>query len=356
MNRLRLTRGRITTVLVLGSTAGTTAWLFSRQNENGSRSGLNTSTFTQYNLLKIESTSSTSSIFTLKHSHSPKPDLQAIWKKGVWSVQIKQPQLQIARAYTPLPSSAVDTTTTKETGNEEEDLKLLIRRENNGEVSNYLHRLNVGATVELRGPTIEYALPENIDEIVFLAGGTGIAPALQLAYGAKDQKSGNMKMAILWANRKREDCVGGMSDTKAEDVSGWFGGLSRLFGAGEASSTELLPEAVRINAKKHAIVEQLEKLKDVYKGSGHSELKVDYFIDEEGSFITAKHVTKLTSTRSTRPGIEDSGKKLIIVSGPEGFVKYWAGPKRWTGGREVQGPLAGILGRLNIQGWQVVKL
>jgi ferredoxin-NADP reductase len=46
-----------------------------------------------------------------------------------------------------------------------------------------LHRLEASAEVEVRRPNAEYILPtaERVGKVVFLAGGTGVAPALQVA-------------------------------------------------------------------------------------------------------------------------------------------------------------------------------
>ena len=46
----------------------------------------------------------------------------------------------------------------------------------------------------------------------------------------------------------------------------------------------------------------------------------------------------------------------MFVSGPEGFVNAWAGPKEWRDGRELQGPLGGVLAKLDLKDWEIVKL
>ena len=84
-------------------------------------------------------------------------------------------------------------------------------------------------------------------------------------------------------------------------------------------------------------------------------MAVDYFVDEENAFIQPKDATRLVrSSFSTSSGSE--GKAIIFISGPEGFINHWAGPKVWADGREVQGPLGGVLATLELKGWEVVKL
>ena len=272
--------------------------------------------FTPFKLVARETISSTSSVFTLR----PKATglnariYEEAWAKGVWSVQVKQPQLQIARSYTPLPR--VDTAEATEPS----DLKFLIRKDPKGEVSGYLHRLPIGAQIDLRGPHLEYVIPDDVGEVLFLAGGTGIAPALQVVHTLLESRSlPTAKLPtirILWANRRQEDAL---------DLS-------------------LIP---RISS---AQVLEIPSLKFKHQ----AKLSFQYFVDEQQTFVTEDILMGLLSNRGRKS--EVAGKKLILVSGPDGFVNYYAGPKVWKGGSELQGPLSGILKKLNLDGWEVWKL
>ncbi|KAK6004250.1 hypothetical protein QM012_009100 [Aureobasidium pullulans] len=290
---------------------------------------LNDLTFTPFALKNKETVSSTSAIFTLSQSHIPPGTFDNWWKKGVWSIEIKQPQLQIARAYTPLPP--LD-------GSDPDALRLLVRREQRGEVSGYIHRRPLGADIEVRGPAVEYELPEHVDQVVFLAGGTGVAPAIQIAHAMGDKA----RIAVLWASRSREDCLGGQSDDPITPA--WYASFARLFtNAQHPSATH--------SSEKSLIVKQLDALKHANKA-----LSVDYFVDEESTYITPQNVRNAIAPASSQPTTSGQGKKIILVSGPEGFINYWAGPKQWLNGREVQGPLGGALAHMDLKGWQVVKL
>ena len=308
--------------------------------------------FVKYTLASKEDISTTCSIFTLKPitpSSAIRTDEPSL-KRVITSVQLKQPQLQIARNYTLLPPKE---------GQDPQELSFLIRKERNGEVSGYLHRLAVGSEIELRGLSAEYVLPEKVDTVVFLAGGTGIAPAMQVA----DALSGKALVHILWASRRREDCAGGTSDTfkevaQSQNPSVWL--TSWLFPSSRVAKGVV---AAKTSKDKGAIVAQLECLKQHSNsdelGSGHdrSKLLVDYYVDEEDTFMQSKDVQRLLQSASNGP-LENDGvsKKLLFVAGPEGFVNYWASPKQWIGGREVQGPLGGVLSTLHLRGWEVVKL
>ncbi|KAK4580257.1 hypothetical protein LTR86_000460 [Recurvomyces mirabilis] len=293
--------------------------------------------FVKYKLVGKEEVSSTCAIFTLRPSGGAKIDHGQLHEtRALPSVQFKQPQLQIARSYTVLPPTKDQSP---------DDLRFLIRKERNGEVSGYLHRLPLESEIEVRGPSVDYILPEDVGEVVFLAGGTGIAPAMQVAY----RLAGKASIHILWASRQREDSLGGVSDTKAQKSLG-FGSSLFSWRAARADPTEASMGTV---AGINAIVKQMQDLKHAPGSqlSPSTSLLVDYFVDEEDTFIQAANVAKII--KSERASV---GSRLILVSGPEGFVKHWAGQKEWVGGKEVQGPLGGVLATLDYGDWQVVKL
>ncbi|KAK0906663.1 hypothetical protein LTR57_017673 [Friedmanniomyces endolithicus] len=311
-----------------------------KSSPNGSSKPADPADFVTYTLAKRENISSTLSIFTLKPAQGFAIDPEQLYgPRAITSVQFKQPQLQIARSYTVLPRIAYQPP---------EELRFLIRKEEKGEVSGYLHRLAIGSKIELRGPSVEYVLPEGVTEVVFLAGGTGIAPALQVA--EKVGKDGITH--ILWANRKREDCLCGKSDARSASTSLSWGSVPwdkrPTTPAIDLNAIEVCSRNVS-----HDIVDQLESMKSRKSTQSDSKktLLVEYYVDEWGTFIRSADVAKLLEIAPRKPGT-----RLILVSGPEGFVSHWAGPKEWSGGREMQGPLGGALATLDLHGWQVVKL
>ena len=329
--------------------------------------------------------------------HTSRPVLEKAWHHGLWSVEIKQPQLQVARDYTPLPAAS--------RALEQEDLKLghlrfLIRQMDGGEVSTYLSRLQVGNTVELRGPHLGFDIRTRLgsaDKVVFLAGGTGIAPALQTARAFSDTEtttsSSKPSVSILWANRHRADCPG--IDPPSSSSS---------------SAPKLPPSAAPTT---NTIVSFLAQMKARYG----DKLNYASTVDDENTRISSRDVlsaagnpspTPTTSTTwsfpfftttrqtqhpqyptpapgpvpvdasacqyhsaarlvssggsdaifdadgETRCGCLDArggkpvapGKNLLMVSGPDGFIGAFAGPKRWADGMERQGSVGGLVGSL----------
>jgi cytochrome-b5 reductase len=280
--------------------------------------------FTPFTIIARETVSSTAFILTLRPSayiteprRNSSDPYETQWEQGIWSVEIKQPQLQIARSYTPLPPDE---------NTKHGDLRFLIRKEKGGEVSNYLAGLAPRGTVELRGPHLGIELPDKVHEVLFLAGGTGIAPALQMIDTLLQRRTENIqapKIHIVWSNRRREDCAGSVIQKKP---------------------VSMMP-----------VVQELQALQQKYP----DHLRVDYLVDEEGTILDQKKVASWTKNISEVKSMALTTRidsKLLLVSGPEGFVNFVAGPKIWDNGKETQGEIGGLVGKLGLRDWKVWKL
>jgi hypothetical protein len=280
--------------------------------------------------------------------------------------------LQVAREYTPLPEVAgVDPENWKTEGKAE--LRFLIRKMEGGEVSNYLSSLNVGDAVELRGPHYGFDVRKRLggaERVVFLAGGTGIAPALQVVKAVLEGErlEKGPRVDILWANRQRADCRAcpGLGSRTGELEAGTGG----------------------------PVLEQLAEMQRRYPGR----VSVRCTVDEERSFVEMGALAGLVASAAGKGGdgeeVKDcwlhsqeavawrpaadvdsentvldlgecrcwNGKNLLFVSGPDGFVEHFAGPKRWANGMELQGPVGGVLGKIRarypdvMKDWLVLKL
>lgn len=349
----------------------------------GGDDSLNETKFTPFDIVAREQVSPTAFLLTVRSPAGPAAanaaKVQAAWDHGLWSVEVKQPQLQIARHYTPLPPLlAGEDAAAAPTA----QLRFLVRRMPTGEMSNYLARLEVGDQLWLRGPHYGFDVARRLgsaDDVVFLAGGTGVAPALQLAHkllGAPDHQTtttaGGPSLHILWANRQGVDAVA------REPLSGATAGPDTIPG-------------------QSVLLRQLAEMRRAYG----DRLRVDYFVDEEKSFVGLKDVDAALGrplawrSRSALPpadkncvwhsatllalsadeedrlrGDDDAactcgppaGRKIACVSGPDGFIEAYAGAKRWHAGRELQGPVQGVIGTVKRQSsgamgdWLVLKL
>lgn len=282
---------------------------------------------------------------------------------------MKQPQLQIARHYTPLPASPAAAG----------QLQFYVRQYNGGEVSTYLSRLRAGEPIEIRGPHLGFDLGARLGEeggprkVVFLAGGTGVAPALQVAEYALERNG--VDVEILWANRSAVDCAG--CQRLPVERSGWFSS-----GKGAVDERHLKEEP-------SAVVRQIRELQAAYGRKGRK-LEFKCAVDEEGSMVKPQDIMNAVgklgqpqgppspschfhSQRQLEYSTEEAdvsnngnndneriiaaptctckgegvkGKNLLIASGPDGFVSAYVGSKVWADGGERQGPVGGVVSSL----------
>jgi NADPH-dependent ferric siderophore reductase len=331
-------------------------------------------------------------------SHTNRPVLEAAWDHGLWSIEIKQPQLQVARDYTPLPPSSP--------GEEERDLeqgrlRFFVRKMDGGEVSTYLSRLRIGDTVELRGPHLGFDVRARLgsaDRIVFLAGGTGIAPALQTVRAVLEiDGSGSRSPApnstkptvfILWANRHRADCPGvgppPIAFSSRTETQSTTNAIVSLLAQMEArhgeklrfaatvdeqntfiSPDDILDAATTTTTNPHPSPDK-ESTRWLPRWWPRNDRKVRLPLaltsTQPGSSACRYHsATVLASSDGRDPpaaaaSIIDAcgcasegiagGRNLLMVSGPAGFIGAYAGPKRWANGKELQGAVGGAAGAL----------
>lgn len=328
---------------------------------------LNKERFVPYDLTSRTAISPTSFVFTA----SPRNPVNAStyldgdkWRYSQWSVEFKQPEVQIARHYTPLPPLS-------DAEAREGVLRFYVRTVPGGEMSSYLGRLGPGSEIWLRGPHAGFDVAGRLGvqgkKVVFLAGGTGIVPGLQVARAVLDSDE-SASVSLFWAVRKREELQG---TTKIEGLSWW-------------TKPKLLDVKEEIE-KPSPIGRELQILKQAYG----ARLDIKVAIDEEKTAIDQQTVQAALTTSAIKdsapdcrlhsqrmmqmaPELEEpgqdcacgpeGGKNLLIVSGPEGFVSRWAGPKAWVQGIETQGAMGGILGQVMksnaglARDWLVLKL
>ncbi|KAI5867273.1 hypothetical protein GGS23DRAFT_612392 [Durotheca rogersii] len=329
----------------------------------------------------------------------PSPALARARAHGLWSVEVKQPQLQIARHYTPLPSPRRCGDDGDDGDDDDDDdngrtLRFLVRRVAGGEVSTYLSKLRVGDRVWLRGPHLGFDVGRRrggAGNVVFLAGGTGIAPALQIAArlldgGSEQGGPPDVSVSILWANRYAADALGRpQARGGASSLPRWWWSLGR----------SQVPEIAEAAGADSVLAHQIRGLQRRHPDHFH----IAYFVDDEGTAIGARDVRLACDSGASPvqlppanpscpwhspaaleqlPDDKDAGRHregcvcrgpgvgadLLCVSGPDGFVAAYGGPKVWRDGAETQGPVRGMLGQIlaeeeekgNMRNWLVLKL
>ncbi|KAJ7688470.1 ferredoxin reductase-like protein [Mycena rosella] len=105
----------------------------------------------------------------------------------IWSVFIKDDDIQVERPYTPL--EGID---------EHGRMLFWIKKYPKGEVGRWLHSKKVGDTIEFRGPLSTWAWKEDEwDEVVMISGGTGITPFYQLLHSSIAKGQSKTRFTLL---------------------------------------------------------------------------------------------------------------------------------------------------------------
>ncbi|KAF9028471.1 ferredoxin reductase-like protein [Hymenopellis radicata] len=239
----------------------------------------------------------------------PKLAPNAAQLQPIWSVFIKDDDIQVERPYTPL--EGID---------EHGHMKFWIKRYPGGEVGRWLHTKRAGDQVELRGPLQTWLWQEgDWDDVIMISGGTGITPFYQLFHSYISRNATPKTRFTLLHSSK--------------------------------SPAELPPKSI------------LQPLLD-HRDNFRVRLFVDSIPLDENAPVDAK----LQVGRIDRRAVEDSigyGRSwwfksplpqrriLFLVCGPEPMITAIAGP---YGRNYSQGPVAGILGELGFTAAQVRKL
>ncbi|KAK4453171.1 Sucrase/ferredoxin-like-domain-containing protein, partial [Podospora aff. communis PSN243] len=291
--------------------------------------------------------------------HRNREILEDAWKHGLWSVEIKQPQIQVSRDYTPLPPASPEA--------EDEDLvysklRFLVRKIDGGEVSTYLSGLHVGDTVELRGPHL------------------GFNAARAVLNDNPDRS--NLSISILWSNRHRDDCPGipcpqqGTKPPHGGAPNAMTSLLSQFrtrYGDKFTYASTVDEESTSITDRNILTAAQAPSKKTLTnKTISSSSLppaatpcgyhSATALPSSSGRDATLEKSAACGCLDADGTPLKKTGKNLLMVSGPEGFITHFAGPKKWAQGMELQGPLGGVAARLWASNptfwanWLVLKL
>ncbi|KAI0750784.1 ferredoxin reductase-like protein [Daedaleopsis nitida] len=267
-------------------------------------------------------------IMTLTVPRHAIPPLQQAEFQPIWSVYIKDDDIQVERPFTPLEGM-----------DSEGRMKFWVKRYEKGEVGRWLHSKNTGDYIEIRGPLKTWPFREGEwDEVVMISGGTGITPFCQLLYKellSQSSPHAKTRYTLLHSSRR---------------------------------PTELPP------------TEMLQPL-IAYSQAHPERLKLSLFVDSPdgpnhpvvpSSFLTVGRIGKEAVARVTGPESRswwrslfgasgqtrsqeggDGKKVMFLVCGPDPMVAAIAGP---YGRNFSQGEVGGALGELGYGSESVWKL
>ena len=389
-----------------------------------SREALNDRNFVPFEIVAREDVSPNAFVLTLRLAATTATEpsaaarrltqqrIRAARQHGLWSVEVKQPQLQIARDYTPLPEvdgtvAALSSLSSSAGGEDDTDMRLFVRVVPGGEVSKFLSRRPEGSRIELRGPRRSFDVVARLvgggkenkqdgrsedkkaeaTKMLVLAGGTGVATALQAADAAL-RASPTVSVSVLWANRQPYDGMGlsAAPNTPAAELNPIVRDIRALqakYGV-DRLQVQSFVDAEQTRISEAGVRRAMEREKtsasspwyrfwgrktapetdsNVLPVSGVSQEAEKSCIYHSGRLLERQDADPLRSPDDAETACACSrGKNLVLVSGPDGFIEAWAGAKRWVAGKERQGPLGGILGQMaardpqTFSQWQVLKL
>ncbi|KAI0832321.1 ferredoxin reductase-like C-terminal NADP-linked domain-containing protein [Trametes gibbosa] len=111
-------------------------------------------------------------LMTLTVPRQAIPTLDQTGFQPIWSIYIKDDDIQVERPFTPL--EGIDS---------EGRMKFWVKRYERGEVGRWLHTKKPGDKIEIRGPLKTWPWQDGEwDEVVMISGGTGVTPFYQLIY------------------------------------------------------------------------------------------------------------------------------------------------------------------------------
>ncbi|KAI5964111.1 CYC2 [Candida pseudojiufengensis] len=338
-------------------------------------------------------------------------DSKSIWNGNkIWSVEVKQPDINVVRSYTPLPLYYLKSEYTR-SGERKPLLKVLnpetdgikekgtmcfyVKRYPHGEVSRYITSREVGQELELRGPQIEYKFPyhplnklhqrpifkdlpskvepdnsiesikkfnrlPDVDNLNFFAAGTGIAPILQVLFSENPY----MGFVNIHYSAQKSGEIGILERflfflSKLDRVNMYFHldsqGKSSILNKKDIKKPEtpnyITPQRMELKTKALSPEESLKLRMSIRNGEGESESykKLISSAEERGErYDSALEQAMQTSKISKKPAA------LSIVCGPEGYIEYVAGPKDLV--NKSQGVIGGLLGEKNWDNSNVYKL
>ncbi|KAF5321649.1 hypothetical protein D9619_001002 [Psilocybe cf. subviscida] len=247
----------------------------------------------------------------------------------VWSVFVKDDDIQVERAYTPLNGVDGD-------GN----MLFWIKKYPNGEVGRWLHSKAPGDTIEVRGPLKTWPWKEDTwDEVVMISGGTGITPFVQLFNKVikKSKPDSTTRFTLLHSSRIPAELppsviLDPMISFAAEHPKDFNLHLFVDEDDGSQPSAQVSKKLIgRI-----------------------SESSLKQCIDAEDQPPPSTSWRNSFSKKQA-PQAPDGPKRriLFLVCGPEAMIGAIAGP---FGRNLSQGPVGGLLGKMGYTSSEVYKL
>ncbi|KAJ7179378.1 hypothetical protein C8R46DRAFT_1073579 [Mycena filopes] len=314
-----LSRPRVVSSTLFGILgAGTAAYLFipdkSRSAPTVDDASLSPCHFTRATLTSSEQSGPNTKLLRLKVHGLPAHNHPSLLPP-IWSVFIKDDDIQVERPYTPL--EGID---------EHGRMLFWIKKYPKGEVGRWLHSKRVGDQIEFRGPLSTWAWKEDAwDEIVMISGGTGITPFYQLLHSSL-AKARSTRFTLLHSS---------------------------------ATPSELPPPAILGPLRAYAKENPEKFALHLFVGKTEGESSADLPPFQVGRINKPVIQRSLGLDRTwwqnlfSKTSVKAPRKTLFLVCGPEPMVAAIAGP---YGRNFSQGDVGGVLAELGYTSSEVHKL
>lgn len=326
----------------------------------------------------------------------------------LWSIEIMQPEINIVRAYTPLPLyvASINPITEEpflkiiETEKEEGKMLLYIKKYDQGEMGRWLFNRPLLSEIKVRGPYIDYQIPFSpindeqperetlknlpskikpekaypetsikLDNLSFFVAGTGITPALQMLYSRNPPRGFT---DVYYSFEKDSELLNNF-----KDLNYCLEKLGRakfhyfVRSKSEFIKTNDIPPPSKPNFQGYKSLDMVknmerkrliqQKIKELEEGSPTkavpAELKTKIVSEliakdtdpNDKLFEPLKYKSQLEQFQAIRDKLQYKSPAVSIVCGPDGYLSYICGPKNLNNAENKDlGPIVGLLGQ---KGW-----
>lgn len=205
-------------------------------------------------------------------------------------VIIKDDSCQIARPYTPI-------------NYDKDSFDILVKKYPNGTLSRYLHDVEPGEVVYIRGPiqTLPY-VSNMIPDLAMIAAGTGITPMYQMIKSILKDDQDKTRLHLVYANKSISDIL---------------------------------------------LYQELKELQERYPDRLFVHHTIENASSEWNQYVGRVDLKMLSNC------LPSSESCAILVCGPPGFMSHICGEKKDF---QDQGPLKGLLKQLEYSQDQIYKL
>ncbi|CEL59667.1 NADH-cytochrome b5 reductase 2 OS=Ustilago maydis (strain 521 / FGSC 9021) GN=MCR1 PE=3 SV=1 [Rhizoctonia solani AG-1 IB] len=322
----------ISAFVVVGTGVGLYAFASGKTSANSTP--LSDMKFTPLKIVSTKPASESSKIITLAVPPHLMPDEPAL--APVFSIYIKDSDIQVQRPYTPL--KGID-----DNGN----MDFWIKRYADGEVSRWLHSKSEGDELEVRGPVRTFDFKDgDYDEIIMISGGTGVTPFVQLLNHVFAERTPNSRplkthYTLLHSSQTLAalPVIDALYSTCVYSVANRHDLTVRLF-------VDVLGPVP--NTRLHQSHRENVHVRRIGKDD------VIHVLQERG--VIPRPQTWLEWLRRAQPVCSTKEKKLLfLVCGPEPMITAFSG-SRVVRRRPDHLPVEGILGELGFTPKQVKAL